>query len=482
MFGQVGTDIPARLDRLPWARWHWTVLAGLGTVWILDGVEVTIVGVIGPRITEPGSGLGLTESQVGTAAGIYIAGACAGALFFAHLTDRFGRTKIFLVTLALYLAATLATAFSHDAWHFYLCRFFTGTGIGGEYAAVNSAIDELIPSRVRGRVDLAVNGSFWLGTVMGAFIAIPVLNMSLLPAHLGWRLLFGVGALLGSGILLVRRIAPPPESPRWLLIHGRVREAEETTGRIEATVREQTGRRLGPPRGTITIIPRRNTPLAEVAATLLRRYPRRTMVGLLLFLGQAFLYNSIFFTYALVLSTFFTVLDDDTPWYLVPIAVGNFLGPVLLGGLFDSVGRRAMIAGTYATSGVLLLGTAALFRAHLLSPETLTACWMAVFFFASAGASAAYLTVSEIFPMETRPVVISFFYALGTGLGGIVGPVLFGHLVESHRVGNVVAGYLVGAALMIAAGLVQWFLGVEAARRPLEDVAEPLGAEGRRAG
>ncbi|MEU7885789.1 MFS transporter [Microbispora bryophytorum] len=480
MFGQISTDIPGRLDRLPWARWHWMVLLGLGTVWILDGIEVTIVGVIGPRITEPGSGLGLTESQVGIAAGIYIAGACAGALLFAHLTDRFGRTRIFLVTLALYLAATLATAFSHHAWDFYLCRFFTGMGIGGEYAAVNSAIDELIPSRVRGRVDLAVNGSFWLGTVLGALIAIPVLNMSMLPTDLGWRLLFGLGALFGSVILLVRRLAPPPESPRWLLIHGRVREAEETIGHIEATVREQAGRRLDPPRARIRITPRRYTPLTEVAATLMRRYPRRTAVGLLLFVGQAFLYNSIFFTYALVLSTFFTVLDDDTPWYLIPIAIGNFLGPVLLGRFFDSVGRRPMIAGTYGTSGVLLLGTAALFQADLLSPETLTICWMAVFFFASAGASAAYLTVSEIFPMETRPVVISFFYALGTGLGGIVGPVLFGHLVESHSVGNVVVGYLIGAVLMIAAGLVQWFMGVEAARRSLEDVAEPLGAEGPR--
>jgi MFS family permease len=472
---RITTDIPARLDRLPWARWHWLVLFGLGTVWILDGLEVTIVGVIGPRITESGSGLALSASEVGIAAGVYVAGACLGALFFGHLTDRFGRKKLFIVTLAVYLAATVATAFSHEAWYFFLCRFFTGSGIGGEYAAINSAIDELIPARVRGTVDLVVNGSFWLGTALGALIAIPALDPDVLPIDLGWRLLFGLGAVLGVGIMLVRRLVP--ESPRWLFIHGREREAEEIVQHIEDQIREQTGRRLEPARHEIRINQRRHTPLTEVAATLLRRYPKRTTVGLALFVGQAFLYNSIYFTYALVLATFFKISASDTAWYLIPIAVGNFLGPVLLGRFFDTIGRRALISGCYTLSGLLLLGTAVLFNAQVLSALTLTACWMVVFFFASAGASSAYLTVSEIFPMETRALAIALFYAVGTGLGGIIGPVLFGRLVESQAAGSVATGYVIGAVLMIAAGAVEWFMGVEAARRSLEDIAKPLSAQ-----
>ncbi|GIH68939.1 MFS transporter [Sphaerimonospora thailandensis] len=470
---QISTDIPARLDRLPWARWHWLVLIGLGAVWILDGLEVTIVGVIGPRVTDPLSGLGLTDSQVGVAAGVYVAGACLGALYFGHLTDRFGRKKLFLATLVVYLVATVATAFSTEVWYFYLCRFFTGAGIGGEYAAINSAIDELIPARVRGTVDLVVNGSFWLGTAIGAAIAIPLLDPDVLAVDVGWRVLFGMGAVLGIGILLVRRLVP--ESPRWLFIHGREREAEEIVRDIETQVLEETGGRpLDPPGREIRINQRRHTPLTEVAAALLRRYPQRTLVGLALFVGQAFLYNSIYFTYALVLSTFFGVPDGSTPWYLVPIAIGNFCGPVLLGRFFDSIGRRAMISGCYILSGVLLLGTAALFNSGVLSAGTLTVCWMVVFFFASAGASSAYLTVSEIFPMETRALAIALFYAVGTGLGGIIGPVLFGRLVESQVVGNVVVGYAIGATLMILAGLIEWFMGVEAARRSLEDIAAPL--------
>ncbi|GAA1306562.1 MFS transporter [Planotetraspora silvatica] len=475
---QITTDIPARLDRLPWARWHWLVLAGLGTVWVLDGLEVTIVGVIGPRITQTASGLGLTDSQVGLAAGVYVAGACLGALIFGHLTDRFGRKKLFLVTLAVYLVATVATAFSTEAWYFFLCRFFTGAGIGGEYAAINSAIDELIPARVRGTVDLVVNGSFWLGTTVGAAIAIPLLDPGVLPIDVGWRVLFGLGAVLGIGILLIRRMVP--ESPRWLAIHGREREAEDIVGDIERQVREESGRDLEPPAGEIRITQRTHTPLTEVAATLLRRYPKRTVVGLALFVGQAFLYNAVFFTYALVLATFFKVPAGSTPWYLIPVAIGNFLGPVLLGRFFDSVGRRALIAGSYIVSGLLLLGTAALFHSGVLSAGTLTACWLVVFFFASAGASSAYLTVSEIFPMETRALAIALFYAVGTGLGGIIGPVLFGRLVESGSVGNVALGYVVGAVLMMGAGAVEWFMGVEAARRSLEDIAQPLSVQEER--
>lgn len=465
---QITTDIPARLDRLPWSRFHWLVLLGLGTVWVLDGLEVTIVGVIGPRLTSEAGGLNLTDSEVGLAAGIYVLGACIGALFFGHLTDRYGRKKLFLATLALYLAATVATAFSFEPWYFFLCRFFTGAGIGGEYAAINSAIDELIPARLRGRIDLIINGSYWLGTIFGALVAIPLLNPEVLPEDLGWRLLFGLGAILGIGILLIRRLVP--ESPRWLFIHGRDEEAEKIVTGIERSVHQD----LPEVDQRITVNQRDHTPLSEVAVTLVKRYPRRTVVGLSLFVGQAFLYNSIFFTYALVLATFFGVPDGSTPWYLIPIAVGNFLGPLLLGHFFDSIGRRPLIAGTYVLSGLLLVGTALLFNAGALDAMTLTICWMVVFFFASAGASSAYLTVSEIFPMETRALAIALFYAVGTGLGGIIGPILFGRLVESEQVGQVTVGYLIGAGLMIAAGLVQWFMGIEAARRSLEDIAAPL--------
>ncbi|WP_285589302.1 MFS transporter [Herbidospora sp. NBRC 101105] len=447
------------------------MLLGLGTVWVLDGLEVTIVGVIGPRLTSDAGGLNLTDSEVGLAAGIYVLGACLGALFFGHLTDRFGRKKLFLATLALYLAATVATAFSFEPWYFFLCRFFTGAGIGGEYAAINSAIDELIPARLRGRIDLIINGSYWLGTVFGALVAIPLLNPEVLPEDVGWRVLFGLGAILGIGILLIRRLVP--ESPRWLFIHGKDEEAERIVTDIERSVHQE----LPKADRRITVNQRDHTPLSEVAMTLVRRYPRRTVVGLSLFVGQAFLYNSIFFTYALVLATFFGVPDGSTPWYLIPIAIGNFLGPLLLGHFFDSVGRRPLIAGTYVLSGLLLVGTALLFDAGVLNAVTLTVCWMVVFFFASAGASSAYLTVSEIFPMETRALAIALFYAVGTGLGGIIGPVLFGRLVESEQAGQVTVGYLIGAGLMVAAGLVQWFLGVEAARRSLEDIAEPLSAQ-----
>ncbi|MGI5169374.1 MFS transporter [Spirillospora sp. CA-253888] len=470
----IETDIPSRLDRLPWSRWHWTVLLGLGAVWILDGLEVTVVGVIGPRLTDESGGLGLTDSQVGLAAGIYVVGACLGALFFGHLTDRFGRKKLFLLTLALYLAATVATAFSFNPLWFYACRFLTGAGIGGEYAAINSAIDELIPARVRGTVDVLVNGSFWLGTSLAAALSIPILNGDLVPEDIGWRALFALGGLLGLGVLFVRRTVP--ESPRWLFIHGREDEAEEIVSGIERRVREETGGELERPDRTLRIRQRRAIGFGEIAHTALRLYPRRTVLGLSLFVGQAFLYNAVYFTYALVLAKFFEVSDIHVGYYLIPIGLGNFLGAFLLGRLFDVVGRRVMIAVSYIGSGVLLVGTGLLFRAEVLNAWTLTACWCAVFFLASAGASAAYLTVSEIFPMETRAMAIAAFYAVGTGLGGVIGPVLFGRLVETGEPGAVAGGYFLGAALMVAAGVVELLIGVEAARRSLEDVAEPLSA------
>jgi MFS family permease len=471
----IETNIPARMDRLPWARWHWLVVIGLGAVWILDGLEVTIVGTIASRLTEDGSGIRLTESQIGSAAAIYVAGACLGALFFGHLADRMGRKRLFLITLAVYLVATVATAFSGSFLWFGICRFFTGAGIGGEYAAINSAIDELIPARVRGTVDLMINGSFWLGTAAGALLSIVLLDTSIFAADVGWRIAFGLGAVLGVAILFVRRYVP--ESPRWLFIHGRDEEADTLVADIERTVGEQTGLELEEPRRTIKIRQRRAIGFGTVTATVFKLYRRRTVLGLALFIGQAFLYNSVFFTYALVLDKFYGVGADRVGFYICAFAIGNFLGPLILGRFFDSVGRRPMIAGTYILSGVLLAVTAILFNNGTLTATTQTAAWCVIFFFASAGASSAYLTVSEIFPMETRAMAISFFYAVGTAIGGITGPLLFGRLIESGGETNVMYGYLLGAALMIAAGGVELVLGVEAAGRQLEDIAKPLTAE-----
>ncbi|WP_236007214.1 MFS transporter [Clavibacter zhangzhiyongii] len=472
----IRTDIPARMDRLPWARWHWLIVVGLGTVWILDGLEVTIIGAIGSRLTDPEAGLGLSPSDIGLAAAIYVAGACVGSLVFGYLTDRFGRKKLFIATLGLYLLATVATAFSFNPVFFFVCRFFTGAGIGGEYAAINSAIDELIPARRRGMVDLAINGSYWLGAAFGAVVSVLLLNESFLAADVGWRVAFGLGAVLGVVILLVRRNVP--ESPRWMFIHGKDEEAERLVGEIEATIEEETGSRLpatDPDEDVLEIRQRRSIGFGEIARVAVTRYPKRFVLGLSLFTGQAFLYNAVFFTYSLVLSQLLDVPDDVVPWALVPIALGNFAGPLTLGRLFDSIGRKVMISISYIGSGVLLVVTALLFRAEVLDPVSLTACWVVVFFLASCGASAAYLTVSEIFPMETRAMAIAFFYALGTGLGGIVGPLLFGRLVEDS-IGAVANGYLIGAGLMIGAGLVEVFLGVEAAGRSLEDIAAPLSA------
>ncbi|GAB2740835.1 MFS transporter [Kitasatospora kifunensis] len=471
----IRTQVPARLDRLPWSRWHWRIVIGLGTVWILDGLEVTIVGNIAGRLSESGSGLAITTDQVTTwAAALYVAGACCGALFFGRLTDRFGRKKLFMLTLAVYLTATAVTAFSWTAWFFFLCRFCTGFGIGGEYAAINSAIDELIPARVRGRIDLIINGSFWIGAALGAFASIALLNTALFATDVGWRLAFAIGVLLGLAILLVRRHVP--ESPRWLFTHGRVEEAEQLVDEIERTVSEQTGRPLPDPEGSVTVREQGMVSFTTVARTVFRRYPKRTVLGLSLFVGQAFLYNSVTFGYAVILTTFFKVAQGDTGYYFAVIAVGNFCGPLLLGHLFDSVGRKPMIAGTYILSGLLLFGTAALFQQGSLNATTMTACWVGVLFFASAGASAAYLTVSEIFPLEVRALCIAFFYAVGTALGGITGPLIFNGLVNSGKPADTTLAFCIGAGLMVAAGLVEAAIGVKAERRPLEQLAAPLSS------
>ncbi|MBU5944179.1 MFS transporter [Streptomyces sp. PAM3C] len=471
----ITTRIPARLDRLPWSRWHWSIVIGLGTVWILDGMEVTIVGNIAARLSEPGSGLPITSGEVtGIAAALYVTGACAGALFWGRLTDIYGRKKLFLITLAVYLGATALTALSFDTWWFFLFRFLTGFGIGGEYAAINSAIDELIPAKYRGRVDLLINGSYWLGAVGGALLSIVALNTSVFPADVGWRLTFALGAVLALVILLVRRHVP--ESPRWLLIHGRDDEAERIVGSIEERVTAEEGKELPPAADEMTIHQRTRTTFTEIARTVFARYRRRSTLGFALFIGQAFLYNAITFGFGAILTQFFDVPSGNTGYYFAVIAAGNFLGPLLLGKLFDTVGRRVMISGTYVLSGALLFGTAWLFDRGSLTAATMTACWCVVLFFASAGASSAYLTVSEIFPMETRAMSIAFFYAIGTAAGGISGPLLFAELTNTGKVGDTVLAFQIGAGLMVAAGVVAAILAVNAERRSLEDIATPLSA------
>ncbi|MFE5143275.1 MFS transporter [Streptomyces fagopyri] len=473
--GTVTTSVPSRLDRLPWSRWHWMIVIGLGTVWILDGLEVTTVGNIASRLSEDGSGLSISSAQVtGVAAALYVAGACAGALFFGWLTDRYGRKKLFMVTLVVYLGATAMTALSFDAWWFFTFRFLTGFGIGGEYAAINSAIDELIPAKFRGRVDLIINGSYWLGAVGGALLSIVMLNTDIFPKDVGWRLTFALGVVLGLVVLLVRRHVP--ESPRWQFIHGRGDDADALVTSVERDIEREKGRPLPRAEGEITIEQRKSIGFGLIARTVFRSYPKRAVLGLSLFIGQAFLYNAITFGFGAILTTFYDVPSGGTGYYFAVIAAGNFIGPLLLGKLFDTVGRRVMISSTYLLSGVLLFGTAWLFGQGSLSAVTLTACWCVVLFFASAGASSAYLTVSEIFPMETRAMAIAFFYALGTAAGGISGPLVFADLTSSGVVGDTVLAFQVGAGLMCAAGLVAAFLAVNAEGRSLEDIATPLSA------
>ncbi len=471
----IETRIPARLDRLPWSWFHWRVLIGLGTVWILDGLEVTIVGSVAARLSESGSGIAITTGDIGTAAAFYVAGACLGALFFGQLTDRFGRKKLFIVTLAVYVAATVATAFAFSPWYFFIARFATGAGIGGEYSAINSAVDELIPARLRGRVDLVINGTYWAGAAAGAALAVFLLDTSVFPADLGWRLAFAIGALLGLVILVVRRNLP--ESPRWLFIHGREREAERIVDGIERDVRERTGEALAEPDTSITVRQRRTIPFRTIARTAFKVYPKRTTLGLALFVGQAFIYNGITFNLGTLFSGFYGVASGVVPVFIICYAMGNFLGPVLLGRMFDTVGRRPMITTSYLGSALLVLPLTWVFLTETGGEWTFLGFLVVTFFLASAGASAAYLTVSEIFPMETRALAIAFFYAVGTGVGGIVGPLLFGRLIATGDRGMVAIGFGVAAAVMAAGGVAELLLGVRAERTPLEDIAKPLTAE-----
>jgi MFS family permease len=469
----VTSNIPARLDRLRWSRFHTLVVFALGITWILDGLEVTLAGAISPALKQSPQ-LNFSNADVGLVGSAYLTGAVLGALFFGWLTDRLGRKRLFFITLAIYLVATAATALSWNLWSFALFRFFTGAGIGGEYTAINSTIQELVPARYRGWTDLIINGSFWVGAALGAVGSIVLLDPALLPEDWGWRLAFLIGAALGCVIFLMRLWLP--ESPRWLMTHGHLDEANAVVDDIEARVRAH-GQVLGRERlPVIRLRVRRSTPLAEVARTLFQVERRRTLVGLTLMAAQAFFYNAIFFTYALVLTDFYGIPGDHVGWYLLPFAAGNFLGPVLLGRLFDTVGRRPMIAATYGVSGVLLLVVGYLFAIGVLSATGQTIAWMAIFFVASAAASSAYLTVSETFPLEIRALAIAFFYAIGTGIGGVAGPWLFGALIDTGSRWSVFGGYVFGSVLMLLAAVVGGCFAVAAERKPLESVARPLAA------
>jgi MFS family permease len=464
----IDSTIPARLDRLPWCRFHTLVVVALGITWILDGLEVTLAGAVA-GVLKASPSLHMSDARIGFSASAYVLGAVVGALLFGRLADRLGRKTLFTVTLLVYLAATAATAFSQSAALFALFRFLTGAGIGGEYAAINSAIQELIPARYRGHTDLLVNGSFWIGAALGAVGAIVLLDPALLPADLGWRLCFGVGAALGLIILALRTLLP--ESPRWLMTRGRLDEADAIVARIEASAGVAP---LCDPPSIRLRVRERSHGFVDLGRSLFRAYPRRAIVGAVLMTSQAFFYNAIFFTYALVLGRYFGVPAERVGFYILPFAAGNFLGPLLLGRLFDTFGRRPMIAFTYAMSGVLLLVAAGLFVTGVLDARGQTIAWSLVFFFASAAASSAYLTVGESFPLEVRALAIAVFYVLGTGIGGVAGPLLFGVLIGSGERAGITVGYVFGALLMLVAAFVAWRWAFAAERRSLEDCATPL--------
>ena len=474
MSGAIQTDIPARLDRLPWSRFHLLVVIALGVTWILDGLEVTIVGSLGPVLQDKRT-LGLTAQDIGSLASVYVVGAVAGALFFGWLTDRLGRKLIFNVTLGIYVLGVLLSAFAWDFWSFAAFRFITGLGIGGEYAAINSAIDELVPARLRGRVDLMVNGSYWGGAAAGAAASIPLLSGAFVPLDWGWRLGFGIGGVLGLSILLLRHWVP--ESPRWQVTHGQHGPAKATMQEIETRVSHSGGGALPSTGGkTLTIHPRKTFGFGLVFGSMLGKHRGRSALALTLMVAQAFLFNAVFFTYGLVLQHYEGVPDTHIGLYILPLCFGNLLGPFALGHLFDTIGRKKMIAGTYTISGLLLMGVALLFGLGVLNAATQTMCWVAVFFFASAAASSAYLTASEIFPLETRALAIAVFYALGTLIGGAAAPWLFGRLIAAGSAWALSGGYCVAGVLMLLGAAMELWLGVEAAGKSLEDIAEPLSA------
>jgi MFS family permease len=473
--------VPARLDALPWSSWHWLIVASLGATWILDGLEVTLAGAVGGILTRRET-LGLTDTQVGASATCYLAGAVLGALLFGYGTDRFGRKKLFFITVAVYLIGTALSGLSWNFWSYALFRAITGAGIGGEYAAINSAIDELIPARVRGRVDLTINGSYWIGAAMGAAATLVLLDPRNLPIWLGWRCAFGIGATLGLVVIFFRRWIP--ESPRWLMIHGRNEEAEKIVSDVERKIMGANATGIIPTSRDYSEAPptrirtRTHTPWREIWDAILHQHRRRSFLAFVLMSTQAFFYNAIFFTYALVLMRFYSVSEQNVGGYLLPFALGNVLGPLLLGHLFDTIGRKQMITLTYGLAGVLLALTGWLFHAGMLTAQTQTLAWTIIFFVASAAASSAYLTVSEIFPLEIRAMAIAIFYAIGTLVGGVGAPVLFGWIIGTGSITALFVGYLVAAALMIFGAAIEAWIGVPAERKSLEHVAAPLSSKG----
>ncbi|GLW33502.1 MFS transporter [Actinoplanes regularis] len=474
--------IPARIDRLTWSPFHTKMILALGTAWVLDGLEITIASAIGPVLTERET-LAMTSAEVGAIATVYLLGEVFGALFFGRLSDRLGRRNLFVITLGVYLAGNALTALT---WgnsvaaiiFLYLTRFIAGAGIGGEYAAINSAIDEMMPAKYRGRVDIGVNGTYWAGAILGTLGTFVLLNH--MELNLAWRLGFLIGPIIGACIWSLRRHLP--ESPRWLIMHGRKAEAEESIQRIERAV-ESSGQTLAAvdESRAIEIRPAPAHGYLSLIKVLFRQLPQRSILGATLMITQSFLYNAIFFTYTLVLTNFYGVDKKNAPLYLIAFAAGNLIGPLTIGHLFDILGRRKMIAGTYLTSAVLLAISAVLFNAGILNAITQTVAWCVIFFFASAGASSAYLTVSEIFPLEIRAQAIAVFFAIAQCFGAI-GPVFYGWLIgEGHDPGRLFIGYLIGAAVMAIGGIVEIFMGVDAEGKALEDVATPLSVVTTRA-
>jgi MFS family permease len=475
----IESHVPARLDALPWSSWHWLIVVSLGATWILDGLEVTLAGALGGVLTRPET-LGLSDAQVGASATCYLAGAVIGALIFGYGTDRFGRKKFFFITVAVYLIGTALSAFSWNFWSYASLRALTGVGIGGEYAAINSAIDELIPARVRGRVDLIINGSYWVGAAMGAAATLVLLDPRYIPIWLGWRCAFAIGAAMGLIVIFFRRWIP--ESPRWLMIHGRNHEAEEIVVNVERKIygsRPAAVSAHGYSEAFLTRIrTRMHTPWREMWNAIAHEHRRRSFLGLALMSTQAFFYNAIFFTYALVLIRFYSVPENNVGGYLLPFALGNVLGPLLLGHLFDTIGRKQMITLTYGLAGVLLALTGWLFHTGLLTAQTQTLAWTIIFFVASAAASSAYLTVSEIFPLEIRAMAIAIFFAIGTLVGGVGAPLLFGWIIGTGSRAVLFLGYLLAAVLMIFGAVMEAWIGVSAERRSLEEIATPLSSRG----
>jgi len=460
-----------RLDRLPWSRWHTRIIIALGTSWLLDGLEVTIVGSLA-GILQSKAGLRLTDQQVTGAATTYLAGAVLGALVFGYLTDRLGRRKLFLVTLSTYSLATIATAISWNFFSFSIFRFFTGFGIGGEYAAINSAVDELVPGKLRGTVDLIVNGTFWLGAIAGS-VAATLLLAGFLPMNTGWRYAFGLGGTLGIGVFILRLYVP--ESPRWLMLRGYEKQADDIVSDIERRVSHGHPDQLAPMEGEkLRIRVRDRTPLREILRNMAGENRERSILGLVLMGSQAFFFNAVFFSYALVVKTFFHVSNRDLPLHLLPFAVASFLGPLTLGPLFDKIGRKPMITATYATAGIFLAALLYPFASGVLGVLGMQVVFSIIFFVASSAASAAYLTVSEIFPLEMRAFAIAIFYSLGTAVGGVGAPILFGYLIATNSRVNVALGYGLGAVLMIAGAICEHLIGIEAAGRSLESISKPL--------